>query len=86
MEALWKKQFSLAEIVAPDQFKTYDELKTRLDYVLGNKKSAAPQFEEEDIDRGEAEELVTAAVSTTPSSVNEDDDDALSYFQKLAEE
>ena len=48
MEALWKKQFSLAEIVAPDQFKTYDELKTRLDYVLGNKKSAAPQFEEED--------------------------------------
>jgi hypothetical protein len=29
---------------------------------------------------------VTAAVSTTPSSVNEDDDDALSYFAKLAEE
>ena len=86
MESLWKKQFSLAEIVAPDQFKTYDELKTRLDYVLGNKKTVAPVYEEEDTDRGEAEELVTAAVSTTPSSVNEDDDDALSYFQKLAEE
>ena len=86
MEALWKKQFSLAEIVAPDQFKTYEELKTRLDYVLGNKKTVAPVYEEEDTDRGEAEELVTAAVSTTPSSVNEDDDDALSYFQKLAEE
>ena len=86
MEALWKKQFSLSEIVAPDQFKTYEELKTRLDYVLGNKKTVAPVYEEEDTDRGEAEELVTAAVSTTPSSVNEDDDDALSYFQKLAEE
>ena len=86
MEALWKKQFSLSEIVAPDQFKTYEELKTRLDYVLGNKKSSAPVFEEEDNDRGEAEQLVTAAVSTTPSSVNEDDDDALSYFAKLAEE
>ena len=86
LEALWKKQFSLAEFVNPDQFKTYDELKTRLDYVLGNKKSVAPVFEEEDTDRGEAEELVTASVSTTPSSVNEDDDDALSYFQKLAEE
>jgi hypothetical protein len=84
LEALWKKQFSLAEFVNPDQFKTYDELKTRLDYVLGNKKSVAPVFEEEDTDRGEAEELVTASV--TPSSVNEDDDDALSYFQKLAEE
>ena len=86
METLWKKQFSLSEIVASDQFKTYEELKTRLDYVLGNKKTVAPVYEEEDTDRGEAEELVTAAVSTTPSSVNEDDDDALSYFQKLAEE
>ena len=86
MESLWKKQFSLSEIVAADQFKTYDELKTRLDYVLGNKKTVAPVYEEEDTDRGEAEELVTAAVSTTPSSVNDDDDDALSYFQKLAEE
>jgi len=87
MEALWKKQFSLAEIVAPDQFKTYDELRTRLDYVLGNKKSAAPQFEEEDVDRGEAEELVTAAVSkSTPAVTEDEDDDALSYFAKLAEE
>ena len=89
LETLWKKQFSLAEIVANDQFKTYEELKTRLDYVLGNKKTATPSYEvaDEDNDRGSAEELVTAAVSTTPSSVNEDDDDdALSYFQKLAEE
>ena len=88
LESLWKKQFSLAELVASDQFKTYEELKTRLDSVLGNKKTSVPQYEvaDEDNDRGAAEELVTAAVSTTPSSVNEDDDDALSYFQKLAEE
>ena len=88
LETLWKKQFSLAELVANDQFKTYEELKTRLDYVLGNKKTATTSYEvvDEDNDRGAAEELVTAAVSTTPSSVNEDDDDALSYFQKLAEE
>ena len=88
LETLWKKQFSLAELVANDQFKTYEELKTRLDYVLGNKKTSTPSYEvvDEDNDRGAAEELVTAAVSTTPSSVNEDDDDALSYFQKLAEE
>ena len=88
LESLWKKQFSLAELVAGDQFKTYEELKTRLDSVLGNKKTATPEYEvaDEDDDRGAAEELVTAAVSTTPSSVNEDDDDALSYFAKLAEE
>ena len=90
LEALWKKEYSLAEIVADDQFKTYEELKTRLGYVLGNKPATVRSDEEsfgEDDDRGSAEELVTAAVSTTPSSVNEDDDDdALSYFSKLASE
>ena len=90
LEALWKKEYSLAEIVSDDQFKTYEELKTRLGYVLGNKPATVSSDEEsfgEDDDRGSAEELVTAAVSTTPSSINEDDDDdALSYFSKLASE
>ena len=87
LEGLWKKQFSLAEMVATDQFKSYEDLKKRLEYVLGSKRPAQdPDVYEEDNDRGSAEELVTAAVSTTPSSVNDDDDDALSYFQKLAEE
>ena len=48
--------------------------------------SAAPVFEEEDTDRGEAEELVTAAVSKPTPAVAEEEDDALSYFAKLAEE
>ena len=57
LESLWKKQFSLAELVAGDQFKTYEELKTRLDYVLGNKKTATPEYEvaDEDDGRGAAE-------------------------------
>ena len=85
LEAIWKKENSLKEFVDTDQFKSYDDLKKRLEYVLGSKRPSS-SFEEEDTDRGAAEELVTAAVSTTPSSINEDDDDALSYFQKLAEE
>ena len=89
LEALWKKQFSLAEIVAADQFKSYEDLKKRLEYVLGSKRPAQdPDVFEEDNDRGEAEELVTAAVSAPPttSTVDKDEDDALSYFAKLAEE
>ena len=89
LEGLWKKQFSLAEIVAADQFKSYEELKKRLEYVLGSKRPAQdPDVFEEDNDRGEAEELVTAAVSAPPttSTVDKDEDDALSYFAKLAEE
>ena len=85
LEAVWKKEGSLKEFIDTDQFKSYDDLKKRLEYVLGSKRPTS-SIEEEDTDRGAAEELVTAAVSTTPSSVNEDDDDTLSYFQKLAEE
>ena len=85
LEALWKKEYSLAELVATDQFKSYDELKTRLSYVLGNKKvTQDAETVDEDSDRGEAEQLVTAATATTPSST--DDDEALSYFAKLAAE
>ena len=89
LEALWKKQFSLAEIVAADQFKSYEDLKKRLEYVLGSKRPTQdPEVFEEDNDRGEAEELVTAAVSAPPttSTVDKEEDDALSYFAKLAEE
>ena len=87
LEALWKKQFSLAEIVSTDQFKTYEDLKKRLEYVLGSKRPAQdPDVFDEDNDRGEAEELVTAAVSKPTPAVAEEEDDALSYFAKLAEE
>ncbi len=85
LEGLWKKEHSLAELVATDQFKSYDELKTRLSYVLGNKKvTQDAETVDEDNDRGSAEQLVTAAV-TTPSSTD-DEDDAMSYFSKLAAE
>ena len=91
LEAIWKKEISLAEIVATDQFKTYEDLKRRLDYVLGNtapRQDAEVEDEVEIIERERAEQVVTAAATSTSRSVtsNEDEDDALSYFAKLAEE
>ena len=85
LEGLWKKESSLQEFVAADQFKSYDELKKRLGYVLGSKTTVREDVEtvDEDDNRGSAEQLVTAAVSTAPT---EDDDDTLSYFAKLAAE
>jgi len=98
LDALWKKQYSLAELVASDQFKSYDQLQNRLQMVLGRKSSNRPLDEEtdnEDNDRGSyapdfssrrAEETVAAATKPSVESASEDEDDALSYFQKLAEE
>ena len=97
MEAIWKKQYSLAELTAADQFKSYDELKKRLNYVLGSKGSRRVDeevAEEEDYSRGSTRELTEDLRSelsnlkpTRTASVDVDeDDDTLSYFQRLAEE
>ena len=91
LEAIWKKEISLAEIVATDQFKTYEDLKRRLDYVLGNtapRQDVEVEDEVEIIERERAEQEVTAAANSTSRSVtaDADEDDALSYFAKLAEE
>ena len=104
LEALWKKEYSLAALTAADQFKSYEDLKKRLDYVLGNK--GTPRFqdqetveEEEDFrrqNRGE-EPSFTPKFSSTPTptphpapepslETTAEEDDALSFFQKLAEE
>ena len=89
LEALWKKEFSLAELVAADQFKSYEDLKKRLGYVLGNKARPAEDesFEDESEGRGSAEQVVAAATAPTPTpAASDEEDDALSYFAKLAEE
>ena len=88
LEALWKKQNSLQEFVGADQFKSYEDLKKRLGYVLGNKTQVRqdPETIDEDNDRGFAEEIVTTATKSTPSPKEEEDDDALSYFAQLAAE
>ena len=87
LEALWKKESSLQEFVGNDQFKSYEDLKKRLGYVLGNKNTVREDVEtvDEDNDRGSVEELVTTAVGAG-AGTNTEDDDTLSYFQKLAQE
>ena len=97
LEAVWQKQYSLSSLVAADQFKSYEDLEKRLKMVLGAKPAARRYDEEtanEDNDRGSyspdfnrAKQTVESAVASTPiASASEDEDDALSYFQKLAEE
>ena len=98
MEAIWKRQYSLAELVAADQFKDYETLKKRLDYVLGNKGTPRyqdPEEFDEDNTRGSARELTEdlrdelsslKPTRTVASSDEDEDDDAMSYFARLADE
>ena len=92
MEAIWKKQYSLAEFVSPDQFKSYEEMKKRLESVLGGKSARIDsEVEDEDDYRGPAPSLTEDLRSelnnlkpTRSVAVDDEDDDALSYFAKLA--
>ena len=83
LEALWKKEYSLSELVSADQFKSYDDLKKRLEYVLGLR-GATPRQDPETV--AEEEEVVPQPVAATaPTTTDSDEEDALSYFSKLAE-
>ena len=77
MEAVWKQEYSLAELIAPDQFKSYEDLKKRLDYVLGL--TVAPKRQDPEVidEDNNLEDLSEgrAVVDTTPSSVNTDEDE-----------
>jgi hypothetical protein len=97
LERIYKNLNDLNEFSAASNFKSYEELKKRLDYVLGAKAPARqdPETIEED-EQWEAERRGESAPKrSTPSfeisrpAVQEEDDedadDALSYFQKLAE-
>jgi hypothetical protein len=42
LEALWKKEYSLTAITAADQFKSYEDLERRMNYVLGLSKTSSP--------------------------------------------
>jgi hypothetical protein len=89
IEVVWKKQHSLAAIVAPSNFKSYDELKKKLDFVLG---SSAKVGSAENISRvtGDAaddhymDKVTKMASFKAPVIEEEDEDETLSYFAKLA--
>ena len=82
LEGIWKQEHSLAAFTADDQFKSYDELKERLERTLKGNYSTA-NVEEEQFEEEATPEPVLSR-SAAPSSDGEDD--TLSYFAKLAQE
>ena len=78
LEALWKSEFGLKEFLERKNFKSYDQLKQRLDKALGFDGAApAPKSKAADI-------VAEADTSIIDKSVGEDDED-LDYFKSLAE-
>ena len=85
LEELYNKQYSLQELVAPDQFKTFDELKAKMERVLGFEAGTDRVKFEEVEDTAPTPEPEISIESTYETSEGEGEEDTLSYFQKLAE-
>ena len=77
IEAVCQKAYPLKEFTAADNFKSYDELKTRLDIVLSGKTVVGNVAETiDEVEKSDTKETKTESAEST--------DDTLSYFEKLA--
>ena len=85
LETVWNKQHSLQEFVAPDQFKSYAELETRLVRVLGLDGSVSAPKTVLAVDNTVTEPPVMRQASAA-TTVEDDVDESLSFFEKLADE
>ena len=90
IEEIWNKQYALKPFLAPENFKSYDELKSKLDKVLSGVRNTGTA---EDVAIPPAAQVSKPAVveetvsAPTPAvEEDEDSDETLSYFSKLAEE
>ena len=92
MEAVWKNEHKVGEFIDPSNFKSYDELKDKLNRVLGltggskptgtAASSVAPWDEEVQPPKA----APAKAPAPQQSSDYDDDDDSMDFFKKLAAE
>ena len=84
LEELWKTQYALSEFTDPTTFKSYDELKKRMNEVLGS--DIRNVVSSESTPTAENVDMNSQPSSDTNSNQEEESTDALSYFEKLANE
>ena len=85
LEEVWKKQYPLSEFSAATNFKSYEELKKRLDMVLvGTVKVGNATEVMEDVPWDEPK--VDTKPTPAPAVDNDGSEDTMSYFEKLAKE
>ena len=93
LEATYNQLHDLGEFVDPNNFKSYDELESRLQLVLGTavgsgatvKNEALTQTAESNVGRSAPEPTVVSAPAPSVGA-DEDEDDTLCYFAQMAQE
>ena len=83
IETIWKSQYSLAEKLDASNFKSYDELSTRFHAVISGTTTVgnvSEQLEDEPI----ATPVVDTKPVESPVTSQEEEEDTMDYFSKLA--
>ena len=86
IEEVWKTAYPLAEFTANSNFKSYEELKTRLDAVLSGTVTVGnvqEQMEDEPVSAPVIDTKPTE-LSKDQTIINDEEEDTMDYFQKLA--
>ena len=88
LERIWKQEYNLSEFLDEKNFKSYDELKARLNKVLGleDSSSSGSDYAPRASAMQESKPAPAPAKKTTVADSVVDDDEDLSYFEKLAED
>jgi len=94
LEATYNQMHDMSEFANPSTYKSYDELKGRLEVVLGQstgagstvKNEALTQTAETVEPKSTEPQVIASAPEPTIAASTDDDDDTLSYFAKLAAE
>ena len=92
LERIWKQSHSLAAFLDPSNFKSYDELKAKLNAVLGSGTRVPTAEKVSPLDAADElfveQKMKTAAKATddTPPWNDDDADDNMSYFASLADD
>ena len=86
LEAIWNKQSSLVEFLDPKNFKTYDELKAKLQSVLTSAGSSVVRAEETNLEEERPVRTTPKVAPKREEHFDDNDDESLSYFAKLANE
>lgn len=89
LDVIWKKVYALKDIIDPKNFKSYEELKSRLSRVLGE--AEEPAFMREEVPVLESPKVKETAASSfgetsAPWSSNDDGDDDMAFFKKLKDD
>ena len=82
IKSIWSSQHPLKPFLAPDNFKTYDELKEKLNRTITGVRSA-DTADKTNLPPQNGSAVKSDSVTSTAS---DDVDDTMSYFSKLAEE